>query len=784
MRRVRLVLRWRSWALALGLIALAVGGQGVDAANSSQGTLSQQLSPLKDNTLFESSSGNLSNGAGPHIWVGRTGISGGEKLQRGVLAFDISGNIPPGASIQSATLTLNLSKAGSGKPTQAVTVHRLLADWGEGGSNSGSGGGGASAQAGDATWIHTFFSTSTWSNPGGDFVSSPSATMPVGGENGEGFYSWGSTTQMVADIQSWLDAPATNLGWLLRGVESVRSARRFDSKENVDPNVRPVLLVEYTTPEPSAIQFSAPSHTVSEGAGSATITVTRGGNTSGDVSVGYATEGGTATPDKDYKGVSGMLTFADSDTGDKTITLPIIDDGFFEPPETVVLTLRNPSSGATLGNPSAAVLTITDNDAIAGDLDLDGVVGISDLLIVTAGLWPPGSGLPEADANGDGVVSVCDLALVANNLGKEAPRELGPMAVERVFPNLTFPRLTNLVQPDDGRALLFATEQAGRIMVFPDDQGATQAEVFLDLTGRVTPSPGNEEGLLGLAFDPGYRDNGYFYVYYSAASPRRSVVSRFSVKAGNPKEADTNSELIIMEIGQPASNHNGGQIVFGPDGFLYIALGDGGGAGDTFGNGQKKSTLLGSLLRIDVSGGSDGKNYRIPSDNPFVGVSGARDEIWAYGLRNPWRFSFDRQAGDLWLADVGQSKWEEVDLIHKGRNYGWNIMEGAHCFSPSTGCDQTGLELPVAEYGHGQGCSITGGHLFRGRGTPSLLGAYIYGDFCSGKVWGLRFDGASVTELMELVDSSLNISSFGEDKSGNLYVLDRNKGIYKLVPAP
>ena len=613
-------------------------------------------------------------------------------------------------------------------------------------------------------------------------MSTPSATTSVGGEDGEGLYSWTSQA-MARDVQSWLDEPGGNFGWLLKGVESDRSARRFDSKENSTPSNRPVLQLEYTTPEPSLIQFGAASYEVSEGGGSATLTVTRGGSSSGEVSVDYAAAGGTAFPDKDYEAVSGKLTFADGDTGDKTVTVPIVDDGFFEPPETVLLALSSPSTGAKLGIPATAVLTITDNDTIAGDLDLDGVVGISDLLIVTAGLWPPGSGSPEADVNGDGVVSVCDLALVAHNLGRVAPRPLGPMVVERVFPNLSFSNLTNLVQPNDGRGLLFATEQAGRILVFPNDQGTSQAGVFLDLQGRVAPSPANEEGLLGLAFHPSYRDNGQFYVYYSAANPRRSLVSRFSVKAANPNESDPNSELIIMEIGQPFSNHNGGQLAFGPDGFLYIALGDGGG-GDTELNGQNRSTLLGSLLCIDVSGGSDGRNYRIPPDNPFVGVSGARDEIWAYGLRNPWRFSFDRETGDLWLADVGQGKWEEVDVIHKGLNYGWRTMEGAHCFLPSTGCDRTELALPVAEYDHSDGCSITGGYLFRGRGTPSLLGAYVYGDFCSGKIWGLRYDGASVTEQTLLVDSALSISSFGEDRAGNLYVLGHSQGIYRLVPTP
>ena len=436
-----------------------------------------------------------------------------------------------------------------------------------------------------------------------------------------------------------------------------------------------------------------------------------------------------------------------------------------------------------LGGPATAALTIVDDDGLPEDLNRDGTVDISDLLIVAANLWQPGTAALKADLNGDGVVSVCDLALVARHLGREAPRPLGAMAVEPVFPNLTFEKPTNLVQPNDGRGLLFATEQPGIIRVFSDDQGATQTDIFLDLAGRVTPSPASEEGLLGLAFHPEYKANGHFYVYYSAASPRRSVLSRFSVKASNPRGADPASELIIMEIAQPFGNHNGGQIAFGPDGFLYVGLGDGGSGGDPQGNGQNKGTLLGSLLRIDVNGSSVGEKYRIPPDNPFGGVLGAKDEIWAYGLRNPWRFSFDRETGTLWLADVGQNAWEEVDVIRKGRNYGWNTMEGAHCFSPSTGCNQTGLELAVAEYSHSDGCSITGGHVFRGRDTPSLLGAYVYGDFCSGKIWGLRYDGQKVIEHRLLVDSNLKISSFGEDQAGNLYVLDHSNGIYRLVPA-
>ena len=246
----------------------------------------------------------------------------------------------------------------------------------------------------------------------------------------------------------------------------------------------------------------------------------------------------------------------------------------------------------------------------------------------------------------------------------------------------------------------------------------------------------NEEGLLGLAFDPDdYGSNGYFYVYYTAPDSRsgiasRSTVSRFSVSGDDPDMADPQSEVVILEVDQPEVNHNGGHLAFGPAGYLYIALGDGGGGGDPKGNGQKLTTLLGSILRIDIGGVSAEESYSVPEDNPFVGVPEARDEIWAYGLRNPWRFSFDALTGTLWAADVGQDRLEEVNVVQAGMNYGWNLMEGSDCFSIDP-CDRPGLELPVAEYDHTEGCSVTGGYVFRGRGMPSLQGAYVYGDFCS-----------------------------------------------------
>jgi glucose/arabinose dehydrogenase len=355
----------------------------------------------------------------------------------------------------------------------------------------------------------------------------------------------------------------------------------------------------------------------------------------------------------------------------------------------------------------------------------------------------------------------------------------GSIQVERVFPNMSFQNMTNLVQPAAKSGLIFVTEQRGVIYAVAADHPEQALSVFLDITDRV--HSGGEEGLLGLAFDPNYPDNGHFYVYYSAASPRRSVVARFSLDPANPAVASPQSELIVMEIAQPYANHNGGQIVFGPDGYLYIGLGDGGSEGDPQRNGQNLGTLLGKILRIDVKDLSAAGNYKIPADNPFVNTAGARPEIWAYGLRNPWRFSFDKPTGLLWVGDVGQNHWEEIDVVTKGANYGWNVMEGFHCYSPASGCDQTGLTLPLFEYDHSQGCAVTGGYVYRGNKMPSLQGYYIYGDYCSGNIWALGYRDNTVTGNQLLVKSGLSITSFGEDLSGNLYILSSQGGIYTLI---
>ena len=357
---------------------------------------------------------------------------------------------------------------------------------------------------------------------------------------------------------------------------------------------------------------------------------------------------------------------------------------------------------------------------------------------------------------------------------------LAPVELEPAFPGIEFDRMVLLTHAGDDTGRLFLVLQPGMIVVFENDPGVESAQTFLDIRERVSDA-GNEEGLLGLAFDPAYAENGYLYVYYSASRPRRSVVSRFSVSPGDADRADPDSELVFMEVEQPYSNHNGGHIVFGPDGMLYVGLGDGGAAGDPQGNGQDTSTLLGSILRIDVSRLDSLGTYAVPDDNPFAGSGGAaRGEIWAYGLRNPWRFSFDLEAGTLWAADVGQNLYEEIDIIRPGLNYGWNVMEGSHCFR-QTRCDAEGFTMPVAEYGRDGGCSVTGGHVYRGRRIPSLYGAYLYGDYCSGKIWALRHDGAAVTEQMEIADTGLSISSFGEDSSGEVYVLTFEGVIYRFA---
>jgi glucose/arabinose dehydrogenase len=294
-------------------------------------------------------------------------------------------------------------------------------------------------------------------------------------------------------------------------------------------------------------------------------------------------------------------------------------------------------------------------------------------------------------------------------------------------------------------------------------------------------SAGSEEGLLGFTFHPEFDQNGRIFVNYTAAGPKRTVVSEFMLPEGQAT-VDPTSEKLIMEFEQPRSNHNGGMLVFGPDGMLYISVGDGGGAGDTFENGQDLSTIYGAILRIDVN--APDLPYAVPTDNPFTGVDGAAGEIWAYGFRNPWRIAFDPETGDLWASDVGQNQVEEVDYVLKGGNYGWNLKEGSRCYSPATGWEvQSEVELidPVTSYAHDFGCSITGGYVYRGERTSSLEGGYVFGDFCSGKIWAIRADGGALIEQLELIDTTYSIPAFGQTLDGEVYVLTYEAGIQRFV---
>ncbi|WP_380805612.1 PQQ-dependent sugar dehydrogenase [Shivajiella indica] len=362
------------------------------------------------------------------------------------------------------------------------------------------------------------------------------------------------------------------------------------------------------------------------------------------------------------------------------------------------------------------------------------------------------------------------------------PIEIGTLAVIEAFPNLSFLRPVDFQHAGDGSNRLFVVEQRGVISVFQNDPEVENKTTFLDISSKVNDQ-GNEEGLLGLAFHPDFENNGFLYVNYTAASPRRTVISRFQVSNTNPNQADSNSELVILEFNQPFSNHNGGQLAFGPDGFLYIASGDGGSGGDPQNHGQRRETLLGTILRIDINQQTNNRSYSIPGDNPFVGNSeGYREEIFAYGLRNPWRISFDPQSGTLWAADVGQNKYEEINIIKKGGNYGWRTMEGLHCFDPSTGCNQTGLELPIWEYSHGNlGRSVTGGYVYRGTEISELKGLYIYGDFVSGKIWALDFSDLDNAKNIELLTATFPIASFGKDQNNELYLCAFDGKIYRLA---
>ena len=328
----------------------------------------------------------------------------------------------------------------------------------------------------------------------------------------------------------------------------------------------------------------------------------------------------------------------------------------------------------------------------------------------------------------------------------------------------------------DGTGRLFVIEQAGRIVVIKD--GQVDPQPFLDIHDRVG-SKGNEQGLLGLAFHLKFKSNGYFFINYTDLEGN-TVIARYYAAQGDPQRVDPASETRLLYIQQPYSNHNGGQVAFGPDGYLYLGLGDGGSGGDPLGNGQSLNTWLGKILRLDVDLGSP---YITPATNQFA--NDQQPEIWAYGLRNPWRFSFDRLTGDLYIGDVGQNQWEEINFLPAGSpagaNFGWNYFEGTHPYSPQASPDGLNAMFPVAEYDHGQGCSVTGGFVYRGSQLPDWQGIYLYGDFCTGNVWGLLRDAQGAWQQELMFKNVGQITSFGEDEPGEVYIADRTGVIKKLA---
>ena len=425
--------------------------------------------------------------------------------------------------------------------------------------------------------------------------------------------------------------------------------------------------------------------------------------------------------------------------------------------------------------------------AVAG-----GLIGASGLLASCS----PSNSTPEPESTG--IVSVAPPATASPTPAatpapkptpkptptptpKPTPLPMVSIHLTQVVAGLASP--VGVVAAGDDR--LFVIGRTGRVEIV---RNGTIAGTFLDISARISTNH-TERGLLGLAFHPGYATNGRFFVRYT--DTRGDVrVSEFHVSS-NPNKADPASEKVLLTISHPTNrNHNGGTIAFGPDGYLYVGTGDGGGVGDPQGNGQNLNVLPGKLLRLDVDSGSPGTST-IPADNPFAESTGKRGEIWAYGLRNPYAFSFDRATGDLWIADVGQNTWEEVDRATaatddgRGFDFGWSVMEGRHCYRPASGCKTEGLVQPIAEYTHGPndstGCSIIGGFVYRGTAHPELVGRYFFGDYCSGKIWDLAADGPDSQTPQLLLRSGLRITGWGEGHDGNLYVVSETTGrLYRM----
>jgi glucose/arabinose dehydrogenase len=368
----------------------------------------------------------------------------------------------------------------------------------------------------------------------------------------------------------------------------------------------------------------------------------------------------------------------------------------------------------------------------------------------------------------------------SGGVNSSPPPSSASVALQPVASGFSAP--LDLEQPADGSGRLFVVEQGGRIRILAN--GGVLDPPFLDISNKIAPnSVGTEMGLLGMTFHPAFQQNRKFYVNYvrSNAGQLQSVIAEYQQNTANPNFADPASERILLVVNQVGnfSNHKAGQLAFGPDGFLYFGLGDGGSGGDPFGHGQDTHTLLGKMMRIDVNATSPGLPYAVPPDNPFV-AGGGLPEIFAIGFRNPWRFSFDRATGRLFVADVGQNAFEEVDIVQKGGNYGWNIMEGDHCFNPPSGCNMTGLMLPIVEIGHNEAVAVIGGFVYHGSALAGLQGQYIFGDL-SGKIWTLQESPPGTFNRTLLLTPGGSITSFGQDQAGELYVVDLGGTVSKIV---
>jgi glucose/arabinose dehydrogenase len=395
----------------------------------------------------------------------------------------------------------------------------------------------------------------------------------------------------------------------------------------------------------------------------------------------------------------------------------------------------------------------------------------------------PSPSAPVASASPSGAGAGSPGPAASASVAPAGPFDPGAVSVELESIDEGLSEPLAVVNAGDGSGRLFIAEQGGRIQVVHD--GQLSAEPLLDIGDRI--SSGGERGLLGLAFHPDFPDDPRLFVNYTDRNGN-TVVSSFAIDLGNPGEADPGSETPILGIEQPYANHNGGALAFGPDGFLYVSTGDGGSGGDPHENGQSLGTLLGKILRIDIDTTDGDRAYSIPADNPFVGRDGARAQIWLTGLRNPWRLSFDRLTGDLWIGDVGQNAWEEVDVARAGTgggaNFGWNRMEGSHCFRPSDGCRTDELVLPVTEYSHDEGCTVVGGNVYRGTEESLLVGGYLFADYCSGSIWAIDPASDGPTEPTLVADTGATLSSFGEDEDGELYATDLASGqLYRVRAA-